>query len=436
MACEFARHAHKAFEVSGTAIRPQNIAHRLKSVAKHFQLGRQEDAHEYLRYVIDHMWKSCVTNYEKQHPGMKLDPSSKETTVINDIFGGYHRSEVVCLECKETSNTFDYFMDFMLDIKNVSTLQKALEKFTHTEILHQENAYKCQKCKKKCQAKKRFTVHRAPNVATFQLKRFDYNRMFGGKITKFVQYPETLNMRPYMSESTGPAIIYKLFGVLVHLGGSCNSGHYYCYVRNSNGTWFNMDDARVTSVGLNTVLNQNAYILFYVKKQIAKEYISKPISQQSMLEAQKPKSGPKLALNGNGSFLVDNVPLANKPVPSSPDKNKPVSKLDQVQNGSLSSTDKAVCVKPQLTNDTQNLPSSKLVLTKKEENGLANKLVVSKSQHCPAEVQTNEATNQDQPRNGVPKAEKLEQPSTYEPQGTSLHSFGSKGILSRSLNEH
>ena len=31
----------------------------------------------------------------------------------------------------------------------------------------------------------------------------------------------------------------------MHSGYSCNSGHYYCYVKAPNGTWYEMNDARV-----------------------------------------------------------------------------------------------------------------------------------------------------------------------------------------------
>lgn len=216
------------------------------------------------------MCKARLNSYEQSH-GIKLDGPSKETTVFNKMFGGYHRSRVDCFECKHGSNTYDFFMDFMLDIKNVSTLERALDKFVSPEILNQDNAYKCPRCKKKVHASKQFTVYRAPNVATFQLKRFDFARQFGGKITKHIQFPEHLNLRPYMSEKQGPPIVYKLNSVLVHLGPSCNSGHYYCYVRNSNNMWHLMDDTRVNSVGLNHVLQQQAYILFYVRKSNAEE---------------------------------------------------------------------------------------------------------------------------------------------------------------------
>ena len=69
-----------------------------------------------------------------------------------------------------------------------------------------------------------------------------------------------------MSDPTGANLMYRLNAVLVHSGATCNSGHYYSYVRNSNNCWFRMDDERVTSAGLQHVLNQNAYILFYIKR--------------------------------------------------------------------------------------------------------------------------------------------------------------------------
>lgn len=89
------------------------------------------------------------------------------------------------------------------------SLDKALEKFVQPEILQNENAYKCPRCKRKVFAKKQFTVFKAPNVATFQFKRFDYNRMFGGKITKVISYPEKLNLRPFMSDSKVQKNIYE-----------------------------------------------------------------------------------------------------------------------------------------------------------------------------------------------------------------------------------
>lgn len=287
MMCELQKHMKRVIDRPGDAIKPINIYHKLKSIAKHFQYGTQEDAHEFLRYVIDNLWKSCLANYDGH---VKLDPASKETTVINHIFGGYHQSQVTCLRCKEKSNTYDHFMDFILDIKqNVLSLEKALEKFIQPELLQNENSYKCPQCKVKVSAHKRFSVHRAPNVATFQFKRFDYNKSYGGKITKHIAYPENFDLRPFMSENKGPPVIYRLNAVLVHLGPTCNSGHYFCYVKNSNGYWYLMDDSRVSQVTLNQVLNQAAYVLFYIRqKNPENANIKRPLETTAMNHKNSP----------------------------------------------------------------------------------------------------------------------------------------------------
>lgn len=147
-------------------------------------------------------------------------------------------------------------------------MEDAFKKFTQPEILQNDNAYKCPQCKKKVAAVKRFTVARPPNVATIQFKRFDYNRIYGGKITKKISYSATFNIRPYMCDSKGSPITYKLNAVLVHQGATSNSGHYYCYIKSSNGLWYLMDDERVVQVSLSQVLDQQAYILFYVRSHL------------------------------------------------------------------------------------------------------------------------------------------------------------------------
>lgn len=46
----------------------------------------------------------------------------------------------------------------------------------------------------------------------------------------------------------GDAVNYQLYGVLVHSGMSCNSGHYYCYIKAPNQTWYCMNDSHVSSI--------------------------------------------------------------------------------------------------------------------------------------------------------------------------------------------
>jgi len=57
--------------------------------------------------------------------------------------------------------------------------------------------------------------------------------------------------------------IYNLYGIIVHIGKGGKSGHYISYVRSDQDEWFKCNDSIVTKVSSETVLEAQAYILFY-----------------------------------------------------------------------------------------------------------------------------------------------------------------------------
>ncbi|XP_062031336.1 ubiquitin carboxyl-terminal hydrolase 36 isoform X1 [Lepus europaeus] len=271
MLCVMQNHIVQAFANSGNAIKPVSFIRDLKKIARHFRFGNQEDAHEFLRYTIDAMQKACLNGCAK------LDRQTQATTLVHQIFGGYLRSRVKCSLCKSVSDTYDPYLDIALEIRQAADIVRALELFVTPDVLSGENAYMCARCKKKVPASKRFSIHRTSNVLTLSLKRFA--NFSGGKITKDVGYPEFLNIRPYMSQSSGEPVTYGLYAVLVHSGYSCHAGHYYCYVKASNGQWYQMNDSLVHSSNVKVVLNQQAYVLFYLRIPGSKKSPQGPISR-------------------------------------------------------------------------------------------------------------------------------------------------------------
>ncbi|KAM9843090.1 ubiquitin carboxyl-terminal hydrolase 36 [Aulostomus maculatus] len=279
MICVMQNHIIQAFANTGNAIKPVSFIRDLKKIARHFRFGSQEDAHEFLRYTIDAMQKACLNGYPK------LDRQTQATTLVHQIFGGYLRSRVKCSICKSVSDTYDPYLDIAVEIRQAVNIVRALELFVKPDVLSGENAYMCAKCKKKVPATKRFTVHRTSNVLTLSLKRFA--NFSGGKITKDVGYPEFLNIRPYMSQSSGDPVMYGLYAVLVHSGYSCHAGHYYCYVKASNGQWYQMNDSMVHSSNIKVVLNQQAYVLFYLRIPETKKNADGATTKQGMLHSGK-----------------------------------------------------------------------------------------------------------------------------------------------------
>ncbi|XP_036945032.1 ubiquitin carboxyl-terminal hydrolase 36 isoform X1 [Acanthopagrus latus] len=346
MICVMQNHIIQAFANTGNAIKPVSFIRDLKKIARHFRFGSQEDAHEFLRYTIDAMQKACLNGYPK------LDRQTQATTLVHQIFGGYLRSRVKCSICKSVSDTYDPYLDIAVEIRQAANIVRALELFVKPDVLSGENAYMCAKCKKKVPATKRFTVHRTSNVLTLSLKRFA--NFSGGKITKDVGYPEFLNIRPYMSQSSGDPVMYGLYAVLVHSGYSCHAGHYYCYVKASNGQWYQMNDSMVHSSNIKVVLNQQAYVLFYLRIPETKKNADGQTTKQAMLHP------------GKNSASSEQIKRANLNGPlSSPQVTK---KLEPAQLRKIQSMDGGLGL-PISRNGVSSLPQPRLSNWMSSSNG-------------------------------------------------------------------
>ncbi|CAM9721446.1 unnamed protein product [Lampetra planeri] len=251
--CVMERHVVSTFNNSQTVLTPSVITNNITRIAKHLRIGRQEDAHEFLRYVVDAMQASCLYGHSE------LDRYTEATTLIYQIFGGYLRSRVECMQCCNDSNTYDTCLDIALYINNSSHLVEAFGEFFNEEILDE---YTCARCCHKGKATKTMALHRLPNVLTVSIKRYN---LYGVKINQNITYPEHLDMQPFTSTSQGEPAIYSLYSVLVHKGADSNSGHYYCYNKISDGKWCRMNDSIMRLVDTKAAMSEQAYMLFYIR---------------------------------------------------------------------------------------------------------------------------------------------------------------------------
>ncbi|XP_069701386.1 ubiquitin carboxyl-terminal hydrolase 36 [Periplaneta americana] len=248
---------------SGTIIKPFLIYNKLKFICKHLVHGQQEDAHEFMRYLLESMEKAYLTRYK----GNKLDNYSKETTPLNQIFGGYIRTEVTCLQCGGVSTTFQHCQDLLLDIRRASTLDDALAAYFCKERLDGDDAYRCERCHRKVSATKKFSIEKPPQVLCIQFKRFS---ILGGKINKHVSFSQRLDLTRFLcpqSAHRGPVpLTYRLVSVVTHVGSSVHCGHYTAVAQTSTGHYYQFDDSLVRPISLAAVLDTNAYIMMYERE--------------------------------------------------------------------------------------------------------------------------------------------------------------------------
>ncbi|XP_057504573.1 ubiquitin carboxyl-terminal hydrolase 16-like [Actinidia eriantha] len=293
--CEFEGLIMKAKK--GTSpLSPIGILSQIQNIGSHLGNGREEDAHEFLRYAIDTMQSACL-----KEAGVNASTSlEEETTLIGLTFGGYLRSKIKCMKCGGKSERHERMMDLTVEIDGeIGNLEEALRKFTGTEILDGENKYQCSRCKSYEKAKKKLTVLEAPNILTIALKRFQSGKF--GKLNKLIQFPEILDLAPYMSRTSDNSPVYRLYGVVVHLDvmNAAFSGHYVCYVKNVQKKWFKIDDSTVKAVELENVLTKRAYMLLYARcSPRAPRLIRDSIVPRDPRKAKNPMFKPRSHLTG------------------------------------------------------------------------------------------------------------------------------------------
>ncbi|XP_074311213.1 ubiquitin carboxyl-terminal hydrolase 25 [Silene latifolia] len=260
----------RSLSIDLTLDAPAKILSCLEIFSENFKSGRQEDAHEFLRYVIDACHDTCLRLKKLQQQRSKKTSNGigKEnfgsSTIVKDIFGGALQSQIKCLSCGNESNKVDEIMDICLEISGCSSLKEAMRKFFQAESLDGNNKYKCERCTKLVTAKKQMSLLQAPNVLVVQLKRFE--GIFGGKIDRVIAFEEILVLSSFMCKaSQDPNPEYTLFATIVHSGFSPESGHYYAYIKDAVGRWFCCNDSYVTLSTLQEVLTEKAYILFFTR---------------------------------------------------------------------------------------------------------------------------------------------------------------------------
>ena len=252
---------------------PNNLVRRIREISKTFKLGRQGDASEFLICLIDKIVEACLRSFQ---PPQRLRPSSGTSyeqlchsqTFLHDLFALVLRSRVICTRCHHKSDTFEVQYTWIVGVRNHFNVQQSLQQFVTPEKLFGENLYRCTTCTKMVPAVKQYTLHKASKILLINLKRFEFGKN-SHKLSHLVAYPEHLNVSPYMSKenSHDQPLNYRLYAVLVHVGSSMHSGHYYSYVRSPNDRWYRADDTSMIPCDLKQVLTQHgAYILCYIQE--------------------------------------------------------------------------------------------------------------------------------------------------------------------------
>ncbi|GLB04224.1 CSN-associated deubiquitinating enzyme Ubp12 [Aspergillus tubingensis] len=149
------------------------------------------------------------------------------------------------------------------------TLYECLDEFNKEEVLSENDAWYCPRCKEHRRASKKFELWKTPDILVMHLKRFSASRGFRDKLDVLVDFPvEGLDMTGRVeSPEEGKSQIYDLFAVDNHYGG-LGGGHYTAYAKNFfTGQWNEYNDSSVSRpIDPQSVVTSSAYLLFYRRR--------------------------------------------------------------------------------------------------------------------------------------------------------------------------
>jgi ubiquitin C-terminal hydrolase len=99
---------------------------------------------------------------------------------------------------------------------------------------------------------RQYSIQQAPKALILHLKRFSVGHLKIQKMNQFVEFPQIFKF---------DNILYQLDGIVIH-SGSSHGGHYTASVEFKN-IWYHVSDTHVRPTELQSILNNQAYILLY-----------------------------------------------------------------------------------------------------------------------------------------------------------------------------
>ena len=267
----------------GDYVAPHELKRQLGKVAPRFIGYSQQDAHEYMRFLLNELHEEINRASVEGRKSPADNETLKEACArnltwedsrISELFGGMLRSDVCCSVCKNQSTVYIPFMDIALPIPERKQrsyhiyskssdpavhLSDCIKMLTTEETLDEEERPYCNKCMNLTKSTKQLNVSKLPGFLVIQLKRFSYYPK-RTKLSTPVEFDETWKV----SDIANRTHAYSLYGIVCH-SGSIFGGHYIAYC-NYNGTWRCFNDTMARCVSWEHVKDQEAYVLFYSTK--------------------------------------------------------------------------------------------------------------------------------------------------------------------------
>ncbi|KAF7690118.1 hypothetical protein HF521_011922 [Silurus meridionalis] len=228
-------------------IPPKKFISRLRKENDLFDNYMQQDAHEFLNYLLNTVADILQEEkkQEKENGRLKNNGSvvtaetetenKTESTWVHDIFQGTLTNETRCLNCETVSSKDEDFLDLSVDVEQNTSI---------THCLRGPETHASEKL---------------PMILALHLKRFKYMEQLQRytKLSYRVVFPLELRLFNTSADAVNLDRMYDLVAVVVHCGSGPNRGHYITI-------------AIEEFYGLTSDISKNSesgYILFYQSRE-------------------------------------------------------------------------------------------------------------------------------------------------------------------------
>ncbi|TKA67109.1 hypothetical protein B0A49_11932 [Cryomyces minteri] len=200
--------------------------------------------------------------------------------------------------------------------KNGITLGDCFAETAKSEILSEENAWYCNRCKELRRASKTLEIWTVPDILVVHLKRFSANRGFRDKIDVLVDFPiNGLDLSDRVGLQEGKGMLYDLFAVDNHYGG-LGGGHYTACAQNFfDKMWYDYNDSHVSRITPEHAVASSAYLLFYRRRashSLGPPYLQKIVAEMhGPLQDSDSQTLPVDTSAGNGQRPSGSSPLGS-----------------------------------------------------------------------------------------------------------------------------
>jgi len=261
---------------------------------------RQEDAHEWLHFLLDHFHEvlrekgrkfrdltSAMVDDKKLLIKQSMDELNRTTdySIIQKMFMTQFHQRTQCTKCSTTSHRYPIEHEIVLSMDNntsYSNIFHLLSDNCGRKTLKDDDAYHCEKCCEKCngsgaekctktEALQKTTYFRLPKQMIIVFGRFkstwNGNGMQYTKNSKLIDFPiNDLDMTKFCSYPDSSKIMYDLYAVCNHQGSTPDSGHYYTTAKAGN-KWVVLNDEKVSYVNnIENIVGAEAYITFWRRR--------------------------------------------------------------------------------------------------------------------------------------------------------------------------